>query len=125
MNPEVKAMWTAALRSGKYKQTESWLRTSDGFCCLGVLCDLYLQENPESGCQWEKLPGPYEFQYRDGEYFGEEGEFLPNPVRKWAGFVTIQDPELPPPKDPTIALSSLNDSGSSFEEIAQVIEETL
>lgn len=40
MNPEWKAKWVTALRSGGYKQTLGFLRTSAGFCCLGVLCDL-------------------------------------------------------------------------------------
>lgn len=37
--------WVEALESGKYKQTTvSFLKyKDDGFCCLGVLCDL---ENP-------------------------------------------------------------------------------
>jgi hypothetical protein len=41
MNPEVKARWVAALRSGEYKQAKNSLRKQDAFCCLGVLCDLY------------------------------------------------------------------------------------
>jgi len=33
--------WVKALRSGEYKQGQSYLRSRDGkFCCLGVLCDL-------------------------------------------------------------------------------------
>lgn len=35
------AKWIAALRSGKYQQTFSELKSADGgFCCLGVLCDI-------------------------------------------------------------------------------------
>lgn len=50
MNPEVKADWIAALRSGEYPQTRArlWrhIETGDdsrpaGYCCLGVLTDLY------------------------------------------------------------------------------------
>ena len=40
MNPEIKARWVAALRSGKYKQTKGFLRCDESFCCLGVLCDV-------------------------------------------------------------------------------------
>lgn len=40
MNPEIKQRWVAALRSGEYPQAKSALRSSDGFCCLGVLCDV-------------------------------------------------------------------------------------
>jgi hypothetical protein len=48
-DPEVKAKWVTALRSGNYKQGEgrlrsqSWIGTGWGqpeFCCLGVLCDI-------------------------------------------------------------------------------------
>lgn len=38
MNPEYKAPWLAALRSGKYKQTQRVLYDGSGYCCLGVLC---------------------------------------------------------------------------------------
>lgn len=42
MNPEIKARWVAALRSGEYKQGRGDLRRESGeFCCLGVLCDLF------------------------------------------------------------------------------------
>ena len=37
---EVVKKWVTALRSGQYKQTQRVLRNSEGFCCLGVLCDL-------------------------------------------------------------------------------------
>ena len=54
MNPELKAKWLAALRSGDYPQTVHWLhrtagdlhsnvdglRHVEGYCCLGVLCDI-------------------------------------------------------------------------------------
>ena len=36
LNPEAKAKWVAALRSGKYKQGHGRLRDGDTFCCLGV-----------------------------------------------------------------------------------------
>lgn len=45
MTQEFKDQWLEALRSGKYEQGKGALRTvhnhsKDGFCCLGVLCDL-------------------------------------------------------------------------------------
>jgi hypothetical protein len=36
---EAKKLWIAALRSGKYTQAKSTLRTRQGFCCLGVALD--------------------------------------------------------------------------------------
>ena len=53
MNEEIGQRWVAALRSGKYQQTQEELRRSGlpgystlepSYCCLGVLCDLYLKE---------------------------------------------------------------------------------
>lgn len=32
--------WVDALRSGKYKQTQNQLKTTDGYCCLGVYCEI-------------------------------------------------------------------------------------
>lgn len=40
MKQEIAARWASALESGAYKQAKGALRTADGFCCLGVLCDL-------------------------------------------------------------------------------------
>lgn len=41
MNAEMKAKWTAALRSGNYVQGKHVLKTSNGrFCCIGVLGDI-------------------------------------------------------------------------------------
>lgn len=40
MNPELKAKWVAALRSGKYEQGHEYLNKDGKFCCLGVLCDV-------------------------------------------------------------------------------------
>ena len=45
MDPELKAKWVAALRSGEYPQAQQVLVAVDadtneptGYCCLGVLC---------------------------------------------------------------------------------------
>lgn len=39
MNKRYKQKWIDALRSKKYKQTTGTLQDTEGFCCLGVLCD--------------------------------------------------------------------------------------
>jgi len=49
MNKTIKAKWVAALRSGKYKRAEGVMRKGtasnpEGFCCLGVLCDVVGQK---------------------------------------------------------------------------------
>lgn len=40
MTPENKRIWVDALRSGKYQQTQDVLKNKNGFCCLGVLCEV-------------------------------------------------------------------------------------
>ena len=40
IDPEFKAKWLEALRSGRYRQTSLMLRDKVGFCCLGVACDI-------------------------------------------------------------------------------------
>lgn len=54
MNQDIKAEWVAALRSGKYEQTNGALKDEDGFCCLGVLCDVV---KDRVGLSWRKLEG--------------------------------------------------------------------
>lgn len=41
MKKTIAMKWAKALESGKYKQTVGALRNEEGYCCLGVLCDLY------------------------------------------------------------------------------------
>jgi len=114
MNEKVAKKWVKALRSGKYKQTRHGkLRIGDAFCCLGVLCDLYIKEKPQE--EWYDMvniaPGVYSF-------LGAQ-HFLPDPVVEWA--------------DATSAghdwscklirlLPNMNDQGSTFSEIADYIE---
>lgn len=40
MKTITKQDWIDALRSGKYKQASGRLKGPDGFCCLGVACEL-------------------------------------------------------------------------------------
>lgn len=77
MKPDIKAEWVAALRSGKYKQTTGILRDDEGFCCLGVLCDLV---KDRVGLYWTCPEDYYEAQmmgYSNGQ--------LPGKVYRFAG----------------------------------------
>lgn len=53
MDPEIKARWVEALRSGVFTQGQSRLRDDTGdevkHCCLGVLCAL---AQAEGGRPW-------------------------------------------------------------------------
>lgn len=115
MNPEVKAKWVNALLSGEYHQGQEVLRTSnDNFCCLGVLCDLYAKEHND---EWklDKSEECYRFNYKY--------TLPPDYVVEWAGL----DDDNPHVylNGKQITLIALNDGGSSFEEIANVIRKKL
>jgi hypothetical protein len=48
MNARVKGLWLEALRSGRYKQGKAHLECEGQYCCLGVLCELAVQEGATS-----------------------------------------------------------------------------
>jgi len=110
MNKVIKAKWKKALTSGDYEQTTQALRNEDGFCCLGVLCDVYIQEK---GIDWEKPA----FTNRMGRsYILGESTKLPVEVQDWAGLIGSN------PLADGCDLISLNDSKRlSFDKIAQII----
>lgn len=113
MNEEIKKKWVEALRSGKYKQGEGYLRSADDkFCCLGVLCDIV---SPEG---WAKcLSGRYNH--------GVNGITLPGKVSEATGVTSQGGIAVPVAYGGTTChfLIELNDAGATFEEIADVIEE--
>jgi hypothetical protein len=108
MNTEIAKQWIEALRSDKFKQTDGCLTNSiGGYCCLGVLCELY---NRKYGTEFDEF----------GQLF-DEGEILPKEVKDWAGMNTSDGSGF---KDTGIySLADLNDRGTSFKEISDIIEE--
>ena len=110
MNQQVKEKWVSALRSGDYKQTKSCLHKGDGFCCLGVLCDLYGKEH---NVEWKLVDAGIYYEFQDKK------AILPLSVIEWAG-VEDDNPEIC-----ETPLSRLNDNGSTFNEIADLIQEHL
>lgn len=109
MKKGIKKLWIAALRSGKYEQGRTALRSDEGFCCLGVLCDIYGQQ---FGKRWTGRKG------RDQSFDGAT-YFLPTSVVEWSGMKT---------GDPTVKgerLAVMNDRGDSFNSIADRIEKYL
>lgn len=117
MNPEVKALWVKALRSGQYAQTQNSLKDEQGYCCLGVLCDLHREAN---GGEWDITTEPY--RYRDRAFVLARG------VCAWAGLLD-DNGDNPPVRYGDawehLNLATINDRGVSFAEIADLIEEQL
>jgi hypothetical protein len=97
--------WIEALRSGEFEQVRGALRKRDGYCCLGVACEVYRREHP-NGPQWFG----YYFDHRDDE--------LPKRVQRWLGLRSSTGWRSNGP-----SLVSLNDRHRlSFSEIADYIE---
>lgn len=138
MNTQIKEKWVNALRSGEYAQTDGNLRTTVGYCCLGVLCDLYAKEHSVEWTyrDYSNLNDPVDIlesqingRVPEGDYyhFDDEEEILPEVVSKWAGLNGNRTPGLQVPSDEsyektTTCLMGLNDGGESFSEIADLIE---
>jgi hypothetical protein len=126
VNPEIKAKWVAALRSGEYQQARGALKraiTVDeegnqvvGHCCLGVLCEVAITE----GLDIETRKGSFVPTYR----FDGESALLPHTIAEWAGLGPIASPSIHT-DDGVEFLADLNDDGKSFAEIADLIEEYL
>ena len=53
MKQEYRDAWIEALRSGKYKQARSALRTNEGHCCLGVYAEVRGMTITKDGCNIE------------------------------------------------------------------------
>lgn len=103
LNPNAQK-WVDALRSGKYKQGIGQLRRGDTFCCLGVACDIAREDLKE---EWR------------GEDFDGNDLILPTSVQMWlgmenrSGFIASIGSKL----------AAMNDRGTSFAEIANLIED--
>lgn len=137
MNPEIKARWLAALRSGEYIQGHQRLRDGDGYCCLGVLCEIAVADGI---VQREGDEG-----YVSVENCGDSSNtHLPISVASWASvdfmgdIARIKGEACPDAGDDPhcgnpgcarcdiVRLVELNDEkGYSFEQIAEVIEKWL
>ena len=113
--------WISALRSGKYNQDRSHLKTTYGYCCMGVACDISGQG------QWIKtktyIPETIVYAYNTGDDQDEELDFLPTVVGKWLGLEGRLGGYNDPDEDKIGSLIDLNDNTeANFNKIADVIE---
>jgi len=116
MNKRIKKKWLWWLRSGQYDQTDGTLMEEDSggnakFCCLGVLCNIHAEETGEGWWEGDTYyPGPYAIS---------GNAILPRAVADWAG--VYSSPTIDGQDEKT--LTRINDSGKTFKEIADLIEE--
>lgn len=131
---EMEKKLVAALRSGKYKQGKSYLRVGDRFCCLGVACDLINALDMDEG-RWIPPRNPDECDQDDymqhdldGAFEFESGpdtspEVLVPAMMRWLDWETgAGDLHITQRSGADARLSELNDSGFTFDQIADIIE---
>ena len=115
MKKDIKTKWVKALRSGKYKQAAGKLKDDNGYCCLGVLCQLHAKETKLG--KWITTDNGYYIDYVVGKSVADVE--LPTAVMKWAG--------LSRPYGISVkgsSLTNMNDNdGKTFKELADIIEE--
>jgi hypothetical protein len=131
MKKEIAKRWVKALRSGKYKQGECYLKqynNKGGFnhCCLGVLCELYndtMKKNHKKTLS-TKIRAK---SSNDCVVFNKKEGELPS-VMKWAdicdpiGRFTVENHDY---GFDQYCLADLNDSGKTFKSIAKIIEKNI
>lgn len=119
LRPEIKAAWLEALRSGDYQQTKSILRGHDNtFCCLGVLCDLAAKDGMG---EWDASIDPEAVVFIESENHFENASFPAYTTLRWALGVS-PSVVLTNTINSYNGLAKLNDTGSTFNEIADRIE---
>lgn len=116
MYADIAEKWAAKLESGEYPQTTGTLRrrTADpgtppvGLCCLGVLCELAIEEGLDIEVRADS----------DKYYTGYDGAIsvLPITVQQWAGMHS-ENGQFKAGR----CLTEDNDGGASFTEIAATI----
>lgn len=127
MKEDIEKRWVEALESGKYKQGKDSLKiqNKDGsfsYCCLGVLCELAVEDGiikpssiPEDSFVWT-------YEDRSG--------VLPMKVMEWAGLDScnpvVEDANHVGNLSEDLNLSCYNDGlNYSFKQIAKLIRDSL
>lgn len=111
MNNVIKSKWVEALRSGEYKQGRGSLCKGDSYCCLGVLCEVLMKDEDA------ELNSLIEERLTEGVAvaYDRQTKSLPINVRLAADLSVADE----------FNLVCKNDSGFTFEQIAEHIEENL
>jgi hypothetical protein len=118
-NKERIKLWVDALRSGEYTQGHGALLRDGNYCCLGVACEVAMQNGAPITKQRYGDTDAYEY----GDVMQYSTALLPHTVIEWYGF---------PSPSPAIRYGDhlftalyLNDAvNESFATIADAIENT-
>lgn len=130
MNEDVKVLWIDDLLHGGHAQGRKQLRSrGDLWCCLGRLSDLAAQAGVGrwelSGEGWMFVDTGYS---HDNDRHCSEAGLTPG-VARWAGLPTNGSCFVRVGEDAQDGtggtLASLNDTGATFEDIAEIVKDKL
>ena len=120
MNKEAKKLWIEGLTSGDYLQSAAQLCNTNGFCCLGVLTDIFILIHQDYNWLKNITTGR---EYNKKEFYVGLVQ-LPEIVARWAGLAS-RDPIMHF-NGSNLELSLINDDArADFQEIANLINEQL
>lgn len=142
LRKSVRRRWVEALRSGEYPQATGVLAEVDGdrvvgYCCLGVLCELAKDEVPFDTVAVRTHAvnvGDGRSIYVEARTYNGAATMPPREVAEWAGSEQPRYEEWrvrrPETENGLVGaahpwLANENDSGLSFEQIADLIENDL
>jgi hypothetical protein len=138
MRKDIAKKWIKALRSGKYKKGFGYLkqynsRGQSRHCCLGVLCELYNETMKKNHKKTLTVSSNWhDFDENNGfVLFNRKSGSLPKVVKNWAGIKDETGEFIYKVKDrygeykQNQNLSILNDTGSKFSTIANIIEKNV
>lgn len=114
LNPNAQK-WVEALRSGKYEQGKNALCRDDKYCCLGVACEVALQNGVVITKSTRNITAHNQTFVET--LFNSSWAYLPPEVQNWLGLKNDRA------SFNLTGLATMNDAGYSFEEIADKIEE--
>lgn len=123
MHAELKAKWVAALREPDRKQIKGALHSSNGQCCLGVLCEIVVAEGLIPGLVVDRHDtGFVDVAPVDATWivtYDDQASVLPPEIAELTGLTCTATI----PSDSGKTLAGLNDIGRTFAQIADIIEE--
>lgn len=115
--------WIKALRSGKYKQTQEGVLCDlpdegpASFCCLGVAEDLFNEVIIGTSAH-----GSFKCKFEGEDEDDNLGIYLTEETRKLLGLRTIEGIPMVAIGVDRESLVVMNDSGSTFKQIANTLE---
>jgi len=127
-DPALKAQWVAALRSGHYEQGACSLKKIQAgvtvHCCLGVLCEVLVQNGSDLVERVTIDDGDGDIAYR--EVFFRQKDFSGDLILNTTDLTDVTRHELGMKAKIMETLMGMNDSGKhDFESIADYIEKKL